>query len=82
MELGAPSWISLVLIAFGLLRILSRLPDVLFAPSMALLAQVTAVDLISHGAWQAWWFTAIMLGILALRQYAPAPSGQQADPRP
>jgi hypothetical protein len=82
MELGVSAWTALVLIAFGVLRTLSRLPDALYAPVMALVAQIITVDLISHGAWQAWWFTAIMLEILALRQYAPAPSGQPADSRP
>ena len=72
MELGLPGLIGMALIAFGLLRILARLPHSLHAPSMALTAQVITVDLVSHGAWQAWWFTAIMLGILALKQYAPA----------
>lgn len=72
MELGLPGLIGMALIAFGLLRTLARLPHSLYAPSMALAAQVIMVDLVSHGAWQAWWFTAIMLGILALKQYAPA----------
>ena len=72
MELGIPGLIGMALIAFGLLRTLARLPHSLYAPSMALAAQVIMVDLVSHGAWQAWWFTAIMLGILALKQYAPA----------
>ncbi|MBS7804521.1 O-antigen ligase family protein [Rhizobiales bacterium TNE-4] len=72
MELGLPGLIGMALIAFGLLRTLARLPHSLYAPSMALAAQVITVDLVSHGAWQAWWLTAIMLGILALKQYAPA----------
>lgn len=71
MELGIPGLIGMMLIAFGVLRILARIPDALYAPAMALAAQIIVVDLISHGAWQAWWFTAIMLGILALKQYAP-----------
>jgi hypothetical protein len=71
MELGLPGWIGLLLFFSGVLRTLARLPDTLYAPSMALTTQVITVDLISHGAWQAWWFTAIMLGILALRQYQP-----------
>lgn len=73
MELGLPGLIGMGLIAFGLLRTLARLPHPLFAPSIALAVQVVTVDLISHGAWQAWWLTAIMLGILALKQYEPAP---------
>jgi O-antigen ligase len=72
MELGLPGLIGMGLIIFGILRMAARLSDALFAPAMALLAQVVTVDLISHGAWQAWWFTAIMLGILALKNYAPA----------
>lgn len=81
MELGLPGLIGLALVAFGILRTIARLPDALHAPAMALLAQIVTVDLISHGAWQAWWFSAIMLAILALRQYAPdgpvTPSGPQ-----
>jgi hypothetical protein len=72
MELGLPGVLMLLWIAFGILRTMSRLPGTLYAPAMALAAQVVTVDLISHGAWQAWWFTAIMLGILALKNYAPA----------
>lgn len=71
LELGLPGLIGLALIALGLLRMMARLPATLYAPSMALAVQVITVDLISHGAWQAWWFTAIMLAILALRHYAP-----------
>jgi hypothetical protein len=70
MELGVPGWIGLVLITFGVLRTMRGLPDALYAPAMALSAQIFTVDLISHGAWQAWWFTAIMLGIFALTQHA------------
>jgi hypothetical protein len=72
MELGLPGLIGMGLVIFGILRMAARLPDNLYAPSMALLMQIITVDLISHGAWQAWWFTAIMLGILALKNYAPA----------
>ena len=72
LELGLPGLIAMVLMAYGTLKTLSRLSKPLFAPSIALIAQVIIVDLISHGAWQAWWFTAIMLGILALKNYAPA----------
>lgn len=70
MELGLPGFISLFLIVVGILRTLSELPDRLFLPGMILATQIMTVDLISHGAWQAWWFTAIMLGILAIKQYA------------
>lgn len=71
MELGLPGVIGMALIAFGIVRTLACLPDALYVPSLALALQVIIVDLISHGAWQAWWFTAIMLGILALKTYAP-----------
>ena len=64
----------MALIAFGLLRSIARLPEAMLAPALALLAQVVAVDLISHGAWQAWWFTAIMLSVLALRRMSAPPS--------
>lgn len=72
MELGLPGLIGLALLAFGVLRTMARVPDAMFAPSMALATQIVTVDLISHGAWQAWWFAAIMLAILALRQSAGA----------
>lgn len=74
LELGLPGLVAMALIAFGLLRSIAPLPSDLFAPALALLAQVVAVNLISHGAWQAWWFTAIMLGVLALRRMSPIPS--------
>ncbi len=72
LELGLPGLVAMMLIAFGALRTIARLPDGLFAPALALIAQIVAVDLISHGAWQAWWFTAIVLGVLALRRMSPA----------
>lgn len=72
MELGLPGFISLFLIAVGILRTLSKLPDRLFLPGMMLVVQIITVNLISHGAWQAWWFTGIMLGILAIKEYAPS----------
>jgi hypothetical protein len=65
------------LVVFGLLRMASRLPTLIYAPAMSLLVQVVVIDLISHGAWQAWWFTAIMLGVLALRTWA----SDQPQPR-
>lgn len=74
LELGLPGLVAMVLIAFGLLRSIARLPEAMLAPALALLAQVVAVDLISHGAWQAWWFTAIMLSVLALRRMSAPPS--------
>ena len=76
MELGLPGLIGMGLVAFGVLRSAARMPKSAYAPAMALLAQVVIVDLISHGAWQAWWFTAIMLGVLALRTWTPD------DPQP
>ena len=75
-ELGLPGLIGMGLVAFGVLRSAARMPKSVYAPAMALLAQVVIVDLISHGAWQAWWFTAIMLGVLALRTWTPE------DPQP
>lgn len=74
MELGLPGFIGMALIAFGVLRMMARLPDPLYAPAMALATQVIMVDLISHGAWQSWWFTAIMFGILALRTWSVEPA--------
>ena len=71
MELGLPGLLGLAAIAFGVVRTLARLPKVLFVPAMMLGAQIIIVDLISHGAWQAWWFTAMMLGLLAIKQYRP-----------
>lgn len=72
LELGLPGLVAMMLIAFGLLRTIAHLHDHLLAPALALMAQIVAVDLISHGAWQAWWFTAIFLGVLALRRASPA----------
>ncbi len=77
MELGLPGLIGMGLVIFGLLRMASRLPTLIYAPAMSLLVQVVVIDLISHGAWQAWWFTAIMLGVLALRTWA----SDQPQPR-
>jgi hypothetical protein len=77
MELGLPGLIGMGLVVFGLLRMASRLPTLIYAPAMSLLVQVVVIDLISHGAWQAWWFTAIMLGVLALRTWA----SDQPQPR-
>ena len=71
MELGIPGLIGMIIISIGILRSLARVPNTSYAASMALASQIVVVSLVSHGAWQAWWFTAIMLGILALKQYAP-----------
>jgi O-antigen ligase len=68
LELGLPGLVGMLLIAVGLIRSLSRLSETVYAPSLALSAEVIVVDLISHGAWQAWWITGIMIAISALKQ--------------
>lgn len=73
MELGIPGLMSLILIALGILRTLSKLSNQMFLSAMILASQIITIDLISHGAWQAWWFTAIMLGTLAIKNYAASP---------
>jgi O-antigen ligase len=66
-ELGAVGAALGLLVLLLLVRRLASLPPALLAHSMALLAAVTGISLIGHGAWQGWWPAAIGAAVVWLR---------------
>ena len=66
-ELGAAGAALAIVVVVLLLWRIARLPGEMPAVSLALLAAVTAVSLVGHGAWQAWWPAAIAAAIVWLR---------------
>ena len=66
-DLGAVG-AALALVVLGLtLRLVTSLPDDLFAPGIALMAAAVAVSLVGHGLWQGWWAAAIGAAVVWFR---------------
>jgi O-antigen ligase len=69
-ELGAVGALLGLLVLCLVLRALARLPEGRFAPRFALMAAVTAVAVVGHGAWQGWWAAAIGAAVVWFRAEA------------
>ena len=66
-ELGAVGAALTIVVVLLLVRRLASFSRALLAPSMALLAAITAISLVGHGAWQGWWPAAIGAAVVWLR---------------
>jgi exopolysaccharide production protein ExoQ len=66
-ELGAIGIVLGMIALMLLLTTIATCPRELVAVSLALVAAVTAVSLVGHGAWQGWWAAAIGAAVVWLR---------------
>jgi hypothetical protein len=65
-ELGAVGALLGIVVVLLVVRRFAGFPRALLAHSMALLAAVTAISLVGHGAWQGWWPAAIGTAVVWL----------------
>jgi O-antigen ligase len=66
LELGAPGALAALVACLALAQGLARLPGALFPQACALLAAGALVALVSHGLWQAWWWSALFIAVIAM----------------
>ena len=67
LELGGPGAAFALLACLAIARTLARVERGLFPGACALVAAGALASLVSHGLWQAWWWSALFIGALALR---------------
>jgi hypothetical protein len=67
LELGVPGGLAALAACLALARALAGMERALFAQACALLAAGALVALVSHGLWQAWWWSALFIAAFALR---------------